>query len=132
MKRLFWALPVFFLFACGAPPEKVPPFIFVTLKDPEGFIAPVADTLQINNRAIVNGNLIEKNFEAELSAGLPTSFSFSFSEGVRGNVVDITVVGLAGGQPVFLATDSVVADVSIIEMTARFCGDVVIDEDRAE
>jgi cysteine-rich repeat protein len=132
MKRLFWALPVFFLFACGAPPEKVPPFIFVTLKDPEGFVAPFADTLQINNRAIVNGNLIEKNFEAELLSGLPTSFSFSFSEGIRGNVVDVTIVGLVGGQPVFLATESVVADVSIIEMTARFCGDVVVDEDRSE
>jgi cysteine-rich repeat protein len=63
---------------------------------------------------------------------LPTSFNILFSEAIRGNAVDIEVHAFVGGQEIWLSKATAIADVSSIEMLARFCGDGVLDADRPE
>jgi cysteine-rich repeat protein len=66
------------------------------------------------------------------NSGTGPSFNILFSEAIRGNAVDIEVHAFAEGQEIWLSKATAIADVSSIEMLARFCGDNVLDADRPE
>jgi hypothetical protein len=63
MRATFLFCCTFVLFACEPPAGKVPPFIAITLVNPSGFLAPIADRLHVTNQSFVNGNSIFKEFD---------------------------------------------------------------------
>jgi cysteine-rich repeat protein len=129
----FWLFGLFLLVGCPEPSEPVPPFIAVSIVDQPGLTAPIPEVIKFTTSAIIDGNPVSKDFEFEAQDHiLPTSFTVLFSEGVRGNTVDISIHAFVGNVEVFTATTTGIAGTDSVEAIARFCGDGTIDSDRAE
>jgi cysteine-rich repeat protein len=133
LQRL-WLFGLLVLVGCPEPPlAPVPPFISVTIVDQPGLVAPIPEVIKFTTSGIVNGNFITKDFEFEAEDHiLPTDFVVLFSEGVRGNTVDIEIHAFIGEVEVFTATTAGIAGIDSIEAVARFCGDGTTDQDRVE
>jgi cysteine-rich repeat protein len=134
MLQSIWLFGLLFLVGCPEPPSApVPPFISVTIVDQPGLVAPIPEVIKFTTSGIVNGNFITKDFEFNAEDHiLPTDFVVLFSEGVRGNTVDIEIHAFIGEVEVFTATTAGIAGIDLIEAVARFCGDGTTDQDRAE
>ena len=123
----------FLFFACNPPIEPTPPFIRVLMTEPAGFTAPEADRLEFVTTSVVNGNLLTRSFEADITGNpLPTDFVILFSEGIRGQAIDITMTGFLNDVDVYSAKASAIADVSETEVVVSFCGDNDTNQDRQE
>jgi cysteine-rich repeat protein len=132
LKKSLLALVV--LGSCEKPPTgDFSPFIHVTVVDPVGFVAPLGENWEVTTASILNGNPISNTNEILDPANpLPSDFTISFSEQVRGQNVTILIEGFADGVSVFSGTGAAVAGSADIEVVALFCGDAVIDDDRSE
>jgi cysteine-rich repeat protein len=133
MQRVITSILFFLVFGCSDPQGPTPPFIEVIIIDQPGLTAPIPDTIRFTTSAIVNGNSISKDFEFEAQDHiLPTDFVVLFSEGVRGNTVDISIHAFLDGAEIFTATTSGIAGSDSVSALARFCGDGTTDTDRTE
>jgi cysteine-rich repeat protein len=123
--------------SCGlfepAPSGEFPPFIEITVVDPEGFVAPLGETWELTTSAVLNGNPVSNtNDIPDPQNPLPSDLTVSFSEQVRGQNVTIEIEGFNNGVSVFSANGAATAGSASIELVARFCGDASIDDDRSE
>jgi cysteine-rich repeat protein len=126
MKKLF-LLHLLFILGCS---QSV--FLVVSLQAPIGTTAPDIDSLEVTVTAEIEGAPVRKVVSFDVTnQSLPVSFFLENEADQKGLVVSLSVLGTKDSIEVLRAIGTGTLGEEI-DLTALFCGDLVIQPDTAE